>query len=71
MDSKCSETLSDDRSSKHKHLREVSISDLAYSLLDLNNTKSPNHPLPPENHSSLQIDDRDVMNHPRKPQIDE
>ena len=46
--SESSKTLSDDRSGSHKHLREVSRSDLAYGLLDLRNTESPNRPLPPK-----------------------
>jgi hypothetical protein len=38
-------TLPNDRSGSHKHLREVSRSDLAYGLLDLRNTESPSRTL--------------------------
>ena len=38
--SELSETLPDDRSSIHEHLREVSRSDLTCSLLDLRITES-------------------------------
>jgi hypothetical protein len=48
MGSEYPETLQDNRSGHHKPMREVSRSYLAYGLVDMRNTESPNRPLPPE-----------------------
>jgi hypothetical protein len=51
-------------------LREVSRSDLAYSLLDLRIVESPSRTLPPEIVPFL-VNDGDVITPPRSPQTDE
>jgi hypothetical protein len=48
VSTKSFETLPEDRSGSHKHLREFSRSDLAYGLLDLRNIESPSRPPTPE-----------------------
>jgi hypothetical protein len=68
--SKYSETLPDDRSGTYKHLREVSRSYLASSLLDMRNTESQVVPFLLKSSQPV-VDDRDVITSPRSPQIDE